>query len=261
MTVNVKDLVQLTGCTAGKKDYSGFVSLMETMGIEVRLNGLRQGWDMRVKDSPWFDANERNLDTVWGIAASGWTLYLEKTVKGDSAAEDTVVKAHAKAEFKGPEWRQYCKAWVAGQPMYNPLTEWIYSREEWDGTERVQHVFGNLWQIAEGSSQVVAQTVSAAVFVNLVRRGAYPGCEAQNMPILASKGQGIGKSTFIKSLSPVPEWYTSEVEPGMGKQDFVSQMLGKWVIEVEEMAGVKARDLERLKGQISRATDRIPLAL
>lgn len=252
MTTNVKDLIPASGTIKSRMDYAGFSLMMQAMGVELRLNVMRQGWELRIQKGAWLIGDERTLDNIWAIAAKGWHFRFKGGKEGGYNFE--------RAQFEERDWRHFCRVYVAESPEHNPLAEWIAQLPEWDGVYRLPFVLDVLfWIEAEGTNRMVAETVSAAIFVNLMRRGVSPGCEVQVMPILVSEGQGIGKSGFVKRLSPVREWYTSDVDPGMDKQDFVTQTLGKWVIEVEEMAGVKARDLEKLKGQLSRPTDRIRL--
>jgi putative DNA primase/helicase len=73
------------------------------------------------------------------------------------------------------------------------------------------------------------------------------------MPILEGS-QGAGKSSALAILGS--EWF-GECHEDFGSKDFVLSLASKWIVEIAEMHAFKKADVDRLKGIITTATDRI----
>ena len=135
-----------------------------------------------------------------------------------------------------------------GQPR-NVLKTWLESLQ-WDGIPRLRDALTRGFGAAEND---YTQAVSECWFTSLVARALRPGCKVDTMPVFEG-GQGIGKSSAMAILGG--EWF-SEMHEDFGSKDFVLSLKGKWLVEVAEMHAFGKTDVDRLKGILSTATDRI----
>ena len=135
-----------------------------------------------------------------------------------------------------------------GQPR-NALKTWLESLQ-WDGAPRLRDALTRGFGAAENE---YTQAVSLCWFKSLVARALRPGCKVDTMPVFEG-GQGIGKSTAMAILGG--EWF-GEMHEDFGSKDFVLSLKGKWLVEVAEMHAFGKTDVDRLKGILSTATDRI----
>jgi predicted P-loop ATPase len=69
--------------------------------------------------------------------------------------------------------------------------------------------------------------------------------------------QGIGKSTAIRTLAK--DWFC-DMDLDAGNRDMINVMFGKWIIELNELAGMSFAKMNSVKSFISRQTDTARLA-
>ena len=252
MGTNVKELLlEMAGEIPGKKNYQGFVKLMGRMGVEVRLNEMREDADLRFGGSgSWHPATEEMLLSLWDVAADGWAFYETKNHGDDDSSG-----SYTEAEYTQSKWFEYIGAF-ATRNKHHPVREWLFGLPAWDGISRIDDLLGSLFAIDYDRVPIeVVRTVSASILVNLVRRVLDPGCVAHNLPMLVG-GQGIGKSTFVKHLAPTLDWFTDSLAMGLDGKEILEQTQGIWVVEKGELAGMSKADLNKVKQQISAETDR-----
>ena len=134
----------------------------------------------------------------------------------------------------------------------NPLQELI-SAVEWDGIVRLP---GLLYELAGSAMDDYEYAVSELIGHALVARAFRPGCKLDSMFVLCGP-QGCGKSSAIRSLALCAEWYCDSVGTFDG-DDAVEKIRGKHVVEVSELSAFKrSKDIETIKGFITRRSDTI----
>lgn len=141
---------------------------------------------------------------------------------------------------------------LAKNNSHHPVRQYLNSLT-WDKKPRLDS-----WlEIAAGVVKD-AYTISVArkILVAAVRRVFFPGCEFHSMLILEG-GQGIGKSTLVKILSG--PFYAS-LSLGNIDKDTIDAMLGRWIIEVDELVGFNKQDIEKMKSFITNPADRARLS-
>ena len=77
------------------------------------------------------------------------------------------------------------------------------------------------------------------------------------MLVLEGK-QGTGKSSIASILGG--DWFTDSVKLGDDSKIMIEQTSGKWIVEIPELSGMTNREIEHIKAQISRQSDRARLA-
>ena len=133
---------------------------------------------------------------------------------------------------------------------FHPIKN-IIERQKWDGVPRIDDFLHNILRCPKDDYH---REVSRMIFYGGISRLYNPGCKFDYMPILIGK-QGCGKSSIIKWLA-LEEQYFTEINTIEGKEA-LEQLQGSWVCEFAELlAMVRTKDVEAMKGFISRTTDK-----
>lgn len=137
---------------------------------------------------------------------------------------------------------------VAQQNSFHPVREYLDSCE-WDGVQRVDTLLIDYLgaEDNEYTRAVTRKTLAAAV-----ARIYQPGCKFDYMLTLRGS-QGIGKSAIIGKLGG--PWFSDTFTTMQGK-DAYEQVMGVWIMEVGELAGMRKAEAETIKLYISKQTDR-----
>lgn len=88
-----------------------------------------------------------------------------------------------------------------------------------------------------------------------VRRVRKPGCKFDEALILESE-QGKGKSTALKVLAGGDEHFTDALQMNSDSKVVIEQSRGKWIIELPELSGMKKAEVESVKANMARTSDR-----
>ena len=102
----------------------------------------------------------------------------------------------------------------------------------------------------------LAEWASVYMFLGVVWRCYEPGTKLDEIPILVGPG-GIGKSTLLAMAVPqdIPRLYGSGLELNGTTQRMVESILGRALVEIDEMVGAGAGDMSRIKAFLSRLSD------
>lgn len=140
---------------------------------------------------------------------------------------------------------------VAMKNRYNPLTDWLNGLE-WDKCERLDTLFIDALGAKDTpyTRQLTRMHLCAAV-----ARAYHPGTKYDYMLVLQGP-ESVKKSSTIRALCPVPEWYTESISIN-GNKDDVAQLQGKWLGEYAELAGMTRADRESVKAFITRQCDSV----
>lgn len=153
------------------------------------------------------------------------------------------------------EFRQALGLACAANPV-NPVRDWCDSlRGRWDGRERQPTMIAR--HLHETQDAYTA-AVGVLFMTGLVTRIYEPGSKWDFMPIIEGE-QGIGKSTYLRALVG-SEWCGDLTHGFEDTNKFVEQTRGKVVVEIGELAAMKAERIERVKEMITVQIDRTRLA-
>lgn len=143
---------------------------------------------------------------------------------------------------------------VAERNKYHPVREYLLGLPEWDGVERVDRLFVDVFgaEDNEYTRQVARCWMVAAVY-----RAMKPGYKFDNVPVLGGI-QGIGKSTFLRALSP-SELFVGELHT-FDPQRAQESMMGRWLMEINEMGAANRQDLELQKSFLSATSTTVRMA-
>lgn len=137
---------------------------------------------------------------------------------------------------------------VANENKFHPVRDYL-DRCTWDGLPRVDTLLVD-YLGAEDSPYTRAVTRKALVAA--VARIYRPGCKFDYMLTLRGR-QGLGKSAFISKLGG--EWFSDTFSTMQGKEAY-EQVMGVWIMEVGELAGMRKAEAETIKLYISKQVDR-----
>lgn len=139
--------------------------------------------------------------------------------------------------------------------MVHPLRAYMDDlRGTWDGTPRIGSI---LTEVCGTPKDAYVEAVMTAFLVGAVSRIYKPGAKFDSVLTLHG-GQGSGKSSFAALLAPGEGELYAALDFSM--MDDIKKtgelLLGKFVVELEEMGGLRKTSQKKVKGGISRAADR-----
>ena len=143
------------------------------------------------------------------------------------------------------------------QSPIDPFEQWLEALPPWNG---VSCIDGLLTAVFGCDDTPINRWASRFLLLGAVQRTFEPGGLLRAMPILIGD-QGIGKSQFLAHLLPDDKWFTDVYnlhEKNTGRR--IEATLGKVIVEISEMAGIRGALLEQVKADISRRVDRHRLA-
>ena len=119
----------------------------------------------------------------------------------------------------------------------------------WDGVPRVETL---LVDYLGAEDTPYTRAVTRKALTAAAARIYDPGCKFDYMLTLRGR-QGIGKSALIARLGG--RWFSDSFTTLQGK-DAYEQVLGVWIMEVGELAGMRRAEAETIKLYISKQVDR-----
>lgn len=137
---------------------------------------------------------------------------------------------------------------VAQEGSFHPVREYLDSCA-WDGVPRVETL---LIDYLGAEDSPYTRAVTRKALVAAVARIYRPGCKFDYMLTLRGR-QGLGKSALIARLGG--RWFSDTFTTMQGK-DAYEQVMGVWIMEVGELAGMRKAEAETIKLYISKQVDR-----
>lgn len=137
---------------------------------------------------------------------------------------------------------------VAQQNAFHPVREYLDGCT-WDGVPRVETL---LVDYLGAEDTAYTRAVTRKTLVAAVARIYQPGRKFDYMLTLRGR-QGLGKSAIISKLGG--EWFSDTFTTMQGKEAY-EQVLGVWIVEIGELAGMRKAEAETIKLFISKTSDR-----
>jgi predicted P-loop ATPase len=140
--------------------------------------------------------------------------------------------------------------YAAKQNKFDSAQEWL-SGLEWDGVPRVE-LFNHKYLSTIDTPYTKA--VSLYTWTALAARVMNPGCQCDMVPVYEG-AQGDGKSSAIVSMAPrITE--STEISFLEEEDKAVRKMRGTLLVEISELRGIHAKDVESTKAFITRRVDK-----
>jgi predicted P-loop ATPase len=170
----------------------------------------------------------------------------------DEETRHVWLKCETKFGFRPPKDLFFdITANVAHEKKFHPVKDYLDSLE-WDGQPRVDEW---LIKLAGAADNDYVRAVSALTLIAAVRRIRKPGVKFDQLTILETGDQGKGKSTALRILSVQDEWFSDDLPLDVDAKELIERTEGKWIIEAQELSGMRASKTEHLKALLSRQVD------
>ncbi len=191
----------------------------------------------------------------------------------DAVARAVAVAASIKHNAKfGPKIMDEALRTVCEERPYNPVANFLHGCKMVEGItcDQFFRKYANVIIGGGGPEAVCPKTgltesqladiQSELTLVALVGRALDSGGEFQQIPVLVSDGQGVGKSDAWKALTPNKMWHGDVPLFGLDAKKVAEATKGKWIHENPEMEGFNRTSSNALKGLISRTGDQARMA-
>lgn len=138
---------------------------------------------------------------------------------------------------------------IARKNIVHPVRDYLRSLR-WDATQRLPSM---LVTYLGAEKNAYTEAIGTKWMLSAVARVMNPGCKADHLLVLEGE-QGTGKSTALKTLAG--QWFT-DTGVVLGDKDSYQNLRRVWIYEFGELSSIRsAKDVERVKGFISSASDR-----
>lgn len=137
---------------------------------------------------------------------------------------------------------------TASRNAFHPVRDFLDGCT-WDGVPRVETL---LVDYLGAEDTAYTRAVTRKTLTAAVARIYRPGCKFDYMLTLRGR-QGLGKSALIAKLGG--DWFSDSFTTLQGKEAY-EQVLGVWIMEVGELAGMRKAEAETIKLYVSKQCDR-----
>lgn len=175
----------------------------------------------------------------------------ERWVDNDASALRSYLEKHYGLSSRAAI--QDAFAVVAMENSFHPIREYFKGLPEWDGVKRLDTFFLDYFGADTEKYVDYTKAVSRKWFIAAVKRVFEPGCKYDEMLVLMSQAQGLGKSTFAQIMGM---GYTSDSMTTFAGKEAYEQINGSWIVEVAELDAFDKADMETVKHFLSKSTDR-----
>lgn len=121
---------------------------------------------------------------------------------------------------------------------------------KWDGKRRIDYFHTEVLGLPDTPYN---KAVCMYLWTALAGRVMEPGVKADMVPILSGR-QGLRKSSLIQAIAPSADEFTT-INMTQDDADLGRQLRGKVIAEWDELRGLTTRDVDMLKGWVSRTHD------
>lgn len=136
---------------------------------------------------------------------------------------------------------------------FHPVKDYL-NNLIWDKECRVETVLIDYFGVEDN----IYTRAAARIFIcGAVGRIFNPGCQLDYVTTIVGK-QGIRKGTFYRIMAKYDEWYTELAT--IKYKEAIEETMGKWIVEMAEMAPTKKSEIEEMKAFITNKSKTIRLA-
>ena len=190
------------------------------------------------------------------LAYSPWVAgelpWSESTQREWTDVDDSQYLAYMESEYNFYKKENLMRALdiVQSENQFNPVIEHLETLK-WDGVPRMETL---LTVFLGADDNEVNRAIMSIFMYGAIARVYHPGCQFDLMLVLVG-GQGIGKSTFLRKLTMVDEWFDGNFNSIEGT-GAIERLRGNWILEMAELLSMKrAKEVEAIKSFITNRFD------
>lgn len=148
---------------------------------------------------------------------------------------------------------------LADRHLYNPVADWI-TGEPWDGLDRLPAICETLVTVDDFPLDLKTLLISKWLLSCVAAALLPTGFRARGVLTLQGP-QGIGKTSWCRSLIPVP-WLRElalklDHHLDGANKDSILGAICHWIVEIGELDSSFRRDIARLKGFLTNDRDKV----
>jgi len=147
---------------------------------------------------------------------------------------------------------------VGDKRPYNPVQEWIESRP-WDGRDRLSDIYGTL-EVRDDYPVALKEVLIHKWLLSAVAAALRPRFRSRGVLTLQGP-QSMGKTQWVASLVPDAELRAAVVKldhhMDAHNKDSILGAVCHWLVEIGELDSAMRRDIARLKGVLTRDSDKV----
>jgi hypothetical protein len=133
---------------------------------------------------------------------------------------------------------------------FNPVVDYL-ARLTWDGRERIGRWVVTYLGVPETP---LTCAIGRLMLVAAVRRARRPGVKFDQIIVLEGP-EGTGKSSALRILAG-DDNFSDQAVLGVSDKEQQEAIMGVWIHEIAELAGMRRTEVERIKAFASRTEDR-----
>jgi len=207
--------------------------LLQCAGIKVRYNLIKKKDEILI---PGHQGTADNLDNV------------------SLAVITSLASKHGLSTGLVPDFVKV----VADRNAYNPVADWIRSKS-WDGIDRLPAFYATITVQADYPNEL-KQVLMGKWITSVTAAAIVTGYKGRGVLTLQG-GQGIGKTSWVKSLVSDPELRDGVIKVDHhldgGNKDSVLGAITHFIVEIGELESSFRKDIDRLKGFLTSDSDRV----
>ena len=190
------------------------------------------------------------------LAYSPWVAgelpWSESTQREWTDVDDSQYLAYMESEYNFYKKENLMRALdiVQSENQFNPVVEHLETLK-WDGVPRMETL---LIDYLGCDDTELNRAIMSIFMYGAIARVYQPGCQFDLMLVLVGD-QGDGKSTFLRTLTMVDEWFDGNFGSVEGSSA-VERLRGNWIIEMSELLALKrTKDVEAIKSFVTNRSD------
>jgi hypothetical protein len=140
---------------------------------------------------------------------------------------------------------------IAMEHTFHPVRDYLNGLT-WDGVPRLNDLAVKYFG---GEDKDISRKFARLWMISAVARIMKPGCKVDTCIVLESDQGNLKSTAFYTLANP---WFTDQLSP-MGTKDSHQECNGSWIIELQELEGLKKVETSDVKAFVSLRNDRIRL--
>ena len=249
---------QVATCGQGRR--RRFVS-DSVFGLECALHQL--GWTIRYETRA-MRPEILARDHVYEPLTDHLEAFIREIVAGLFCFAVTDREGNVKARpalWNEASWRRVFNAFLQNRHV-DSFVEWLQLLPRWDGEPRLDTWLADAGLVFDREIDPELLRWCSRTIPQLAIARAEKPVKHDTVPVLIGP-QGTGKSTAIAQLFADTErlrWFTDSLALSARGKERVESLQGKVLVEISEMTGSTAADIESIKQFLSSEQDRVRLA-